>query len=97
MNHEVEVGDCQSYVNEVYNEGKFISDNNVKTFAKEIDVEDVQAPVQVDEDSKTLENNFSNSPHEFSLDAQESDHKQRESNMDQVVSIHAEYTEFFYP
>jgi len=59
MNQEVEVGYCQQYVNEVHNEGMLISNNNVGTFTKGTDIEDIQAPVQAYEESKILENNFS--------------------------------------
>lgn len=75
----------------MHNEGKFISNNKVETFANETDIEDVQALIQVDEVTKTLENNFCNIPHEFSLDVEEFDHKQRESNVDHVGGIHVEY------
>ena len=94
MNQEVEVVGCQSYGNEEHNE-VFIGDNNIKTSTGVTDKEDIQALVQVNEESETLENNFFNIPHEFSLHVQESDHKQRESNMDQAISIHAKYVEFF--
>jgi len=51
----------------------------------------------VNEESKTLENKFLIIPHEFSPDVQESEHKQKESNIDQAVSLHAEYAEIFIP
>ena len=65
MNQEVEVGGSQSYGNEVHNEGMFIGDSNVETFTGGIDKENVQAPVQVNKEPKTLANNFFNIPHEF--------------------------------
>ena len=97
VNQEVEVGGFESYGNEVHYEGMFIGDSNAETFTRGTDKGDIQSPVQVNEESKTLENNFFNIPREFSLDVQKSDHKQRESNMDKAVRIHAQYAEFFYP
>jgi len=94
MNQEVEVGGYESYGNEVHNEGMFIEDSNVETFTRGTDKGDIQSLIQVNEESKTLGNNFFNIPREFSLNIQESDHKQRESNMDQASLIHAEYAEF---
>jgi len=97
MNQEVEVGGCQSCGNEVHNEGMFIGDGNAEIFTQWTNKRDIQSPVKVNKESKTLENNFFNIPREFSPDIQESEHKQRECNMDQAVRIHAEYTKFFIP
>ena len=90
MNEEVEVGGCQSYENEVHNEFMFIGDSNVWTFIRGTDKEDVQTPIQANKESTSSENSFFNIPPEFSGDIQASDSKQRESNMDEQVSIHAE-------
>jgi len=90
MNQKVEVGGCQLYGSEVPNQGMIIGDDNIETFTQGSDKEDVQASTQVNEETKTLENNSFNTPHEFSLDMQESDRKQRESNMGNAISIYAE-------
>jgi len=59
MNHEVEVGGYESYENEVHNEEMFIGDSNAETFTRGTDKGDIQSPVQVNRESKILENNFS--------------------------------------
>ena len=65
MNQEAEVGGCQLYKNEVHNEETFIGDSNVETFTRQTDKEDVQALVQMNKESTTLEDNFFNITHEF--------------------------------
>jgi len=44
----------------------FIGDSNAEIFTQGTDKGDIQSPVQVNEESKTLENNFFNIPREFS-------------------------------
>ena len=47
--------------------------------------------IQVNDESKIIENNTSNVPHEYSVHIQEFDHMGGEFEKDQAVNIHAEF------
>jgi len=66
----------------------FILDSNVDAFdafTGTPNEEDVQPRVQVNEESKIVENNSSTMSYEYSLDAQKFDHMQRKFEMDQAI------------
>ena len=78
-NHEVQVGNRPSYANEVHNEGTFILDSNVDAFIGAPNEEDVRPPVEVNEESKIVENYSSIIPHDYSLDIRKFDRMQENS------------------
>jgi len=91
MNQEVQVGHCQSYANKVHNEGMLILDRNVDASTGAPIEEDVQPPIQLNEDSKIVESKSSSIPYEYSVDIQKFDHMQRKFEMGQAISIHDEF------
>jgi len=86
MNHEVQVNDSPTYANEVHDEGIFILDSNVDAFIGAPNEEDVQPLVEVNEESKLVENNSSIIPHDYSLYIQKFDHMQRKFEMGQAIA-----------
>jgi len=68
----------------MHNDGIFILDGNVKvdTFTGAPNKEDIQPPAQMNEESKTVENNSSIISHKYFLDIPEVGHMQRKFEMD---------------
>ena len=96
MNQEVQVGDCESYVNDVHSEGMFILDRNVDAFTEAPNEDDIQPLIQVSEESMIMANNSFIIPHEYSKDIQKSDRLQSKVEIEQAIGIHVD-AEFIIP
>jgi len=90
MNQEVQVGDRESYANEVHSEGMFILDSNVDAFTRAPNEEDVQPLIQVNKKSTIIAKNSSIIPHEYLMDIQKSDSTKRKFEMGKAVVIHVD-------
>ena len=63
MHLDMQVGDYESYANDVHSEGMFILDSNMDAFTEAPNEDNVQPLIQVNEESTIIANNSSIIPH----------------------------------